>query len=220
MSQEIPGARRRLAEETERLRGYLKELAARLTPGQVPEFPLEYAPFVDHGTVPATFHQSLSGVVRPQGVSAVEAVARAAELFAADGWRTAGPAPGDRNTVLESVVTGTLDGMEIRVSAARGTGVLAYRGRTKPVALYPERPHVRPEPVRTAETVSAGDLCYECDGLGWCPCCEGRGWVMGGSAGWGGGGRRDPDRLGRCPLCGTRRVCPVCNGSGQLFPYR
>ncbi|WP_157597337.1 hypothetical protein [Streptacidiphilus rugosus] len=60
-----------------------------------------------------------------------------------------------------------------------------------------------PEPVRTPETLTPGYvLCYECDGLGWCPLCGGRG---SGSGTW-----------GRCRECHARRVCPICQGGGQL----
>ncbi|MEZ0067202.1 DnaJ-class molecular chaperone [Streptacidiphilus sp. MAP12-20] len=60
-----------------------------------------------------------------------------------------------------------------------------------------------PEPVRTPETLTPGYvLCYECDGLGWCPACGGSGW---GSGAW-----------GRCQLCGHEQVCPICRGSGDL----
>lgn len=63
-----------------------------------------------------------------------------------------------------------------------------------------------PEPVRTPETVTPGYvLCYECEGLGWCPSCGGRGWLDDGA-----GGRK------RCPECHTQGICPICQRAGQL----
>ncbi|MEV6095102.1 hypothetical protein [Nocardia sp. NPDC051981] len=63
----------------------------------------------------------------------------------------------------------------------------------------------RPEPVRTAETVTPGYvLCYECDGEGRCPRCHGVGWLD------------DTGKRRRCPLCHARRVCPICRGEGEL----
>lgn len=63
-----------------------------------------------------------------------------------------------------------------------------------------------PDPVRTPETVTPGYvLCYECEGLGWCPSCGGRGWLDDGA-----GGRK------RCPECHTTGSCPICQRAGQL----
>lgn len=60
--------------------------------------------------------------------------------------------------------------------------------------------------MRTPETLTPGYvLCYECDGLGRCPGCGGRGWVL-----------REPHRRKRCAECGTRQVCPICQGHGEL----
>ncbi|GLW56847.1 hypothetical protein [Kitasatospora phosalacinea] len=81
-----------------------------------------------------------------------------------------------------------------------------HRGRA-PAATprEPEQPR-RPEPVRTAETVTPGYvLCYECDGLGACDSCDGRGWLPG-----------EPPGRRRCRVCFARRVCPVCRGGGEL----
>ncbi|MEU3492092.1 hypothetical protein [Kitasatospora cineracea] len=63
-----------------------------------------------------------------------------------------------------------------------------------------------PEPVRTPGAVTPGFvLCYECDGLGACDQCGGRGWFPDAPP-----GRR------RCPACFGRRVCPICRGGGEL----
>ncbi|MEU5382321.1 hypothetical protein [Kitasatospora cineracea] len=72
--------------------------------------------------------------------------------------------------------------------------------RREPVEFRP------PEPVRTPGTVTPGFvLCYECDGLGACDRCGGRGWFPDAPP-----GRR------RCPACFGRRVCPICRGGGEL----
>ncbi|MFC9294064.1 hypothetical protein ACFTWH_03940 [Streptomyces sp. NPDC057011] len=217
----IPGARERLTRAAEELRACLRSLAGQLTPGQVPEFPLPDEPFGDHGRVPALWHYSFTARVRardvrpPREAYPTDLAARAAALLTAGGWGTPAPRAGAHGG---AIVTGARDGTEITVSVVHGNGEVLYAGRTAEFALYEPVPHVRPEPVVTEETLTPGqELCYECDGLGWCPACGGRGWVMGGHGGWGAGTLpRDPDRLGRCPLCFTRRFCPICRGAGQL----
>ncbi|MFE3188735.1 hypothetical protein ACFXHA_06970 [Nocardia sp. NPDC059240] len=64
----------------------------------------------------------------------------------------------------------------------------------------------RPEPARTSETVTPGFvLCYECDGVGRCPRCDGAGWLT-----------DDTGEKRKCPVCHAHRVCLICRGDGQL----
>ncbi|MFE3788983.1 hypothetical protein [Streptomyces goshikiensis] len=222
---EIPGARTGLLRDAEEVRAYLRSLAARLTPGQVPEFALPDEPFGDWGTEPATFQYSFHGHVRardarPERAAYDPALAsRAAESLREDGWESrVETAKYPRAGGREVVVVGVRDGRRITLSFPRDHGAVLYRGQSRALPLYEHVPHVRPEPAVTPETLEPGwALCYECEGLGYCPACEGRGWVMGGRPGWG-GGTSDPDRLGRCPECFTERVCPICRGRGSLRP--
>ncbi|MEV7188751.1 hypothetical protein [Kitasatospora sp. NPDC093102] len=51
-----------------------------------------------------------------------------------------------------------------------------FSGRTPAMALREPEEFRWPEQIRTVETVTSGHvLCYECDGLGRCPECGGRG---------------------------------------------
>lgn len=199
----------------------LRSLAARLTPGQVPEFTVPDEPFMDTGTEPPTYLHTVSNRVRAQDARPARAAyapdlaARAVALLSADGRQATEQIPEPRHASWGVVVTGRRDGREITVSVARDRDTVRYLGRTPALALYAQVPHVRPEPVVTERTLLPGrSLCEECDGLGLCPLCEGRGWVLDGLPGWG-GGPRDPHRLGRCPECLTQRVCPTCSGAGQ-----
>ncbi|WP_438309889.1 hypothetical protein ACSHWO_02695 [Streptomyces sp. HUAS TT3] len=219
--EEIAGARERFEREVATVRGCLRALAEQLTPGQVPEFAVPPEPLRDGGTVPATYHHAFiervqaDGAQPPQEAYGPGLAARAAALLSAGGWDTGGRRPGAEDREAKGVLRG---GPWVRVSVPASRSSVLYEGRTSDIALYEPVPHVRPGPSATPETLWAGhELCYECDGLGWCPVCEGKGWVLGGNPGWGSRSiPRDPDRLGRCPLCSTRRVCPICNGAGQV----
>ncbi|MEV5378404.1 hypothetical protein AB0L26_20895 [Streptomyces nondiastaticus] len=222
---EIPGARARLLGAAEAVCASLTSLAERLTPGQVPEFAVSGDPSVDTGTEPPTYLYTVRKRVyvrdaRPEREAYEPGLAaRAAALLAADGWETTEEILDPRPGTWDVVVTGLRHDAQIMVSVSPGRDEVMYQGRTPAVALYEHVPHVRPDPVVTPETLRPGyTLCYECDGLGWCPGCEGRGWVLGGRPGWG-GGSPDPGRLGRCPECLTERVCPICRGRGSL-PFR
>ncbi|MEU2392679.1 hypothetical protein [Streptomyces sp. NPDC007369] len=218
---EIAGAREELEREAEAVRGCLRALAEQLTPGQVPGFAVAPDPFRDSGTVPATYRHGFSARVEARAArpprSAYEPglAARGAALLAAEGWDTGGQQPGAEGREVKGVLRG---GAWVRVSVSALRSSVLYEGRTSDIALYEPEPQARPEPSATPETLWTGhELCYECDGLGWCPACEGEGRVLGGDPGWGAGSiPRDPDRLGRCPLCSTRRICPVCSGAGQV----
>ncbi|WP_443286981.1 hypothetical protein [Streptomyces sp. 6N223] len=211
---EIPGARARLGREAEDVCAYLRSLAARLTPGQVPEFTVAGDPFMDTGTEPATYLYLVWNRVRARDTYDAELAARAAALLAADGWATTEETPEPHPASWGAVVTGLRDGRKITVSISRSRSEVMYQGQTPPIALYEDVPWVRPDPVVTPETLPPGCvLCEECGGLGWCPVCEGRGRILGGDPGWS-PEPRDPNRLGRCTECFGERVCPFCRGGG------
>ncbi|WP_166028037.1 hypothetical protein [Streptomyces chilikensis] len=103
--------------------------------------------------------------------------------------------------------------IEVRVDA-HGSTVL-FLGQTPVTALYEPHEFRWPEPVRRSATLTPGHLlCYECDGLGACDCCGGRGWLP-----------SEPHGRSRRPQCAARRICPICGGAGelglsQLSPYQ
>ncbi|MFD3696882.1 hypothetical protein ACFWUZ_12140 [Streptomyces sp. NPDC058646] len=222
---EIPGARARLDREVAAVFDCLRSLAELLTPGQVPDLAVPREPFRDGGTVPATYHYSAVHRVDarearpPRSAYGPELAFLAGGFLRADGWVTSEGTRRPGTGAGSTVVNGERGGARVGVSVAHDRSSVLYTGRTSAVALYEPEPHVRPEPVVTARTLSSGyALCYECDGLGWCPACEGQGWVLGSSPGPPAGPvPRDPHRLGLCPLCSARRICPVCRGAGQLY---
>lgn len=136
---------------------------------------------------------------------------RAATLLESHGWQV----ETTHRTVVDTGVTtltGRRDGFRLAVWITDGRGVHCYGADTPPTALYEHEPFVPPEPVVTVETVGHGyELCYECDGLGWCATCLGRGWTLGGRT-WGGytSGRVN------CVMCHRDRVCVICRGAGRL----
>ncbi|MFJ5881302.1 hypothetical protein [Kitasatospora cineracea] len=144
---------------------------------------------------------------RPAGAGAADALARAAGLLAAAGWEVAGPEEEAGGAVRRYVLTARHpDGNRIELRSDDGSPGVRYGGRTPAVVLREPAESRRPEPVRTPGTVTPGFvLCYECDGLGACDQCGGRGWFP----------DRPPGRR-RCPACSGRRVCPICRGGGQL----
>lgn len=204
---EVPGAE----QELRRLGVYLLEqvrvIAAHVTPDAViPDSALPDAPEVAEWTEPLRYRYSLRvQSALAAGESAAAAVRRSAEAFAAGGFdivedRRAG------TVASRVVVTGSRDGFRIEVRVWPETGDVVYAGVTPMLALRTPRAPELPDPVRTAETVEPGHvLCYECDGLGWCPACGGNGWVLDDA------GLRQP-----CPECREQRVCPICRGAGQL----
>ena len=219
---EIPGARDRLQREAEAICASLRSLAGRLTPGQVPEFAVPGTPFMDTGTEPATYLHTIHHRVHARDARAgrdayTPAIfARAARLLAADGWETTREVPQPRLPNW-GVVTGLREGAQLSVSVSRRRDKVTYQGRTPALALYEHVPHRRPEPLVAPETPLPGNvLCAECDGLGRCALCEGRGWTLGGRPGWR-PGPSDPGRLGLCPECFGRRLCPGCGGEGQYY---
>ncbi|MCE4946466.1 hypothetical protein LVX13_25560 [Streptomyces albulus] len=142
---------------------------------------------------------------RPAAATAAETASRATFLLRSAGWDVT-ESEEDDDGVLWRVVDAHQDGNAIRILTSDNTPAVSFRGQTPALALCPPKPVQQPEPVRTAEAITPGYvLCYECDGLGWCPGCGGRGWVLG-----------QPHRRSRCRECGTTKVCPICRGAGQL----
>ncbi|MFE7597831.1 hypothetical protein [Streptomyces sp. NPDC057494] len=142
---------------------------------------------------------------RPANVTAAETAARAISRLRAAGWEVTASQEDD-DGILWTVLVAHRDGNSIRILTSDATPAVVFRGQTPALALHPPQPVQPPEPVRTPETLTPGYvLCYECDGLGRCPGCGGRGWVL-----------REPHRRHRCAECGTRQVCPICQGHGEL----
>ncbi|MEU8517330.1 hypothetical protein AB0C76_38015 [Kitasatospora sp. NPDC048722] len=141
---------------------------------------------------------------RPAGATAVGTASRAAFLLRTAAWDVTVSREHDDGR-LWTVVVAHRDGNEIRVLTSDDTPAVVFRGRTPALALCPPQPVEEPEPVRTPATVTPGYVCYECDGLGRCPGCAGRGWVP---------SRKRP--RSRCGECGTTMVCPICRGGGEL----
>ncbi|MFF2081210.1 hypothetical protein ACFVXG_41390 [Kitasatospora sp. NPDC058162] len=163
---------------------------------------------------------------RRPAVSAAETASRAVSLLGAAGWDvTTSQEEGDG--WLWTVIVARRDGSRIRVLTSDDARTVVFRGQTAALALYapepvwdpvpvripepvPEPPpEPEPQPVRTSETLTPGYvLCYECDGLGRCPRCHGRGWLP-----------RRPEGRRRCGECRTTKVCAICRGGGQLSVY-
>ncbi|MFE5797850.1 hypothetical protein ACFQ8C_35445 [Streptomyces sp. NPDC056503] len=185
----------------------VRTIAAHVTPAAViPESALPEAPEVAEWTDPLRYRFALRvRIGLDADLSAGETVHRAVEAFTTGGFdiveeRRAG------TVAARVVVTGSRAGFRIDVRVWPATGDVVYAGVTPTVALRAPRAPERPDPVRTAETVESGHvLCYECDGLGWCPACGGLSWVL-----------DDAGLRRRCPECWERRVCPICRGAGQL----
>ncbi|MEU4119909.1 hypothetical protein AB0F71_36105 [Kitasatospora sp. NPDC028055] len=178
---------------------------------------------------PLRYHHSMAYQGnRPATVTATETSDRAVSLLHAAGWDVT-TSQLDDDGRLWTVILARRDGSTIRVLTSDDTPAVVFRGQTADLALtapqpepvsepepepVPERPsepqpEPEPEPVRTPETLTPGYvLCYECDGLGRCPTCHGRGWLP-----------RRPDGKRRCGECRTTRLCVICRGAGELSVY-
>ncbi|MFI9506338.1 hypothetical protein [Nocardia sp. NPDC052566] len=206
MADEIPGAREQLARDGAWLRAQIRELAAEITPEQVPDLP-ERDPVVADWQEQLQYKDKVTVTVdRSAELNTPELIDRAAAWLTAAGWTV------ERGTIERKGrtpllhATGIRDGFEISVRIQQGFGGVLYTGDTATRPLYELEEFVPPVPVKIAETVSDGHLlCYECVGLGWCPLCRSRGWILGAS------GSRE-----QCRECHGARVCPVCDGRGEL----
>ncbi|MQY05782.1 DnaJ-like cysteine-rich domain-containing protein [Actinomadura macrotermitis] len=200
----IPGARAELDRLGGVMRSELFDLVGRLTPEAAPAVEavrLEY-PGVADWHEPLRFdHRATIRGARPQDVSPEEMARRAVEAFAAAGWTV------EEEVADAILVTGRSEDITIKVRVSVVSPVVLYMAGTPAMALDTPQPRVRPEPLKSAGNLSPGyALCYECDGLGLCPACYGRGWVP------------DEERGRRhCPECQIVPVCPICRGAGELY---
>ncbi|TDB91552.1 hypothetical protein E1091_13690 [Micromonospora fluostatini] len=204
---EIPGARAELENAFRILYANMLYLARALEPDQEPDDALLPEPAVLDRREPLRHaYQVTLSLLATKQPCAAHAVDRGGLLLAEDGWSVeTATGPTGRRAV------GRRDGFVITVSAPDGEHTacrlgegFAITGETPHVLLHEPVEFVPPEPCVTAETLPAGALlCYECDGLGWCPCCLGRGFVL-----------DDDRRRQRCPCCFTRQVCLICEGAG------
>ncbi|MFF2778917.1 hypothetical protein ACFVU3_28980 [Streptomyces sp. NPDC058052] len=180
-------------------------IAAHVTPTVViSESALPEAPEVAEWTEPLRYRFALRVQIGLDAdLSADEIVRRAVEAFSTGGFDIVE----ERRTgtvAARVVVTGSRAGFRIAMNVWPATGDVVYAGATPAVAL--RAPRARPAPVGTAETVEPGHvLCYECDGLGWCPACYGFSWVV-----------NDTGLRQSCPECQNYRICPICRCAGQL----
>ncbi|MGW6915587.1 hypothetical protein ACWGB8_17470 [Kitasatospora sp. NPDC054939] len=204
---EVPATDMELRRLGRTLLAQVRTIAAQVTSEAViPESALPDAPEVAEWTDPLRYRF----VLRTQtgldaDVSADEAVRRTVGAFTTGGFDIVEERRAD-TVAPRVVVTGSRAGFRIDVRVWPATGDVVYAGVTPTVALRAPQAPERPDPVRTAETVEPGHvLCYECDGLGWCPACSGLSWVL-----------NDAGLRRRCPECREQRVCPICRGAGQL----
>ncbi|GAA2741157.1 hypothetical protein [Kitasatospora cinereorecta] len=188
------------------LREQLVALITDLTPGADLRLLFLDEPSVADWHEPPRYHYSaLFRGERPATVTAAETASRGAVLLRSAGWDVTASEVDDGGWLC-SVVVAHRDGNHIRIRAGDHTSAVMFSGQTPALALRPPKPFQWPEPVRTPDTVTPGHvLCYECEGLGWCPGCGGRGWVP-----------SEPHGLARCRECHGRRVCVICRGGGEL----
>ncbi|MBF6327533.1 hypothetical protein [Nocardia transvalensis] len=197
-------ARQWLDRAAEYLRAQLQWLGAQVVPGSVPHVVIPSHPSaVDWQQPPQHRFEALAKLSAPYDPAFVD---RAAHALETTGWAVRVQRSDDPDAVGVVAVVGTRDGYTVQVRTEEGYGGVVLLGETPSVVVYQSEPSTAPLPKVTSDTVSKGAvLCYECDGLGACPVCHGRGWTKGGPS-----GRR------RCRECLGARVCPVCGGAGEL----
>lgn len=194
--------RRQLDSAGERLRDELSWLAARAVPGTAAETVLLSGPAVVDWHRPVSYRYEASTRVLGSGYDAA-VIDRASAALDGAGW-TVTVTRSDDGTG-QTTVTGEKDGFQLRVDAQEGYAGTVFTGTT-PASALETAAESAPEPVATPDTLGPDEvLCYECDGLGWCPACYGRGWMPDGLTG-----------RHRCRECLGTKVCPVCRGDGKL----
>lgn len=203
---EIEGARQELDRAAECLRAELHRPAVQLTPAQGPDLYMPSDPFIVGWHELLYQHHATARIERPAEHYDATLATRAASLLTSAGWQVTDDVTDAGSDTELATVTADRDGFRVRVRIQRGFGGVVYRGQTPAMSLYTPESFVRPDPVRTPETVRRGYvLCDECDGLGWCPVCEGRGWCP-----------NEQHGRKRCPECYKDRLCPICQGAGEL----
>ncbi|MFB9573528.1 hypothetical protein [Streptomyces yanii] len=205
---EIPGACEELERLGRALRAQLVELIDDLTPGADLGLLFLDEPNVADWHEPLRYsYSTLFRGERPEGLGAADIALRAAGVLGPAGWEIAGPQEeidGARRTYVLTACHP--DGIRIEVRTGDHNSVVFYSGQTPAQALREPEEFQWPEPVRKPETLTPGYvLCYECDGLGACDCCGGRGWVP-----------SEPHGRSNCRQCSRKRVCPICRGGGEL----
>lgn len=203
---EIPGAREALDRLGRVLRAQLVEMITDLTPGSGLDLLFLDRPAVADWHEPLRYHYSaMFRGEHPAGVSAAEIASRASALLGSAGWEVASSEEID-GAKRSVVITGRQDGGSINIRVGDHTSAVLFTAQTPALALHTPEEFRWPEPVRTPETLPPGYLlCYECDGLGACPGCGGRGWLP-----------SEPHGRANCRECLGQRVCPICHGRGRL----
>ncbi|WP_084495697.1 hypothetical protein [Nocardia shimofusensis] len=193
----------------------IAELVALCTPDALAAMPALGEPEVADWQQPPRYRHSLTvrgsrdPAVSPETLAAQVTAALTAAKWQVAAANTQNSAANRDESAGGLVVDGSSEGSQLRVRFSTTSTVVLYTGETPAIALTTPEPDRRP-PARSADTVDPGHvLCYECAGTGWCPVCEGRGWIA-------------DERLGRrrCPECFDRRVCPICEGAGELAVAR
>ncbi|AWZ04052.1 hypothetical protein DRB96_07565 [Streptomyces sp. ICC1] len=189
MSEEIEGAAEEFERAVSRLRGELRSVAARVSPGVEPRAEERTA---DRHTAGGAMGKRFSMSLFLAETSYESAVGAAADAFAAAGWRT----ESRRSFHGHPFLRATREGFEAGVGAAGRT--LRISGQTPVVWIHAQ--WVRPPRAATPETLKPGyRLCAVCEGWGSCRACEGLGFV----------------NSRRCAECGLGMDCPDCRGTGQ-----
>lgn len=191
------------------LRERIAELVALCTPDALADLPPLAEPEVADWHEPPRYRHSLTvRGSRDPALSPETLGPRVAAALAAAGWQV--PETDRDESTGGVIVTGSNAGSQVRVRFSTTSTVVLYTGETAAIALAGPAPVRHRPPAHTADTVDPGHvLCYECAGAGWCPVCEGRGWVA-----------AEPHGRRRCPECFDRRVCPICEGAGELAVAR
>ncbi|MEU5424955.1 hypothetical protein AB0H73_05010 [Streptomyces olivoreticuli] len=207
---EIPGAREELDRLGRALRAQLVEMITDLTPGSDLGLLFLNEPRVADWHEPLRYHYSaVFRGERPASVDAAEIASRASALLGSAGWEVAASEEID-GAKRSGVITGRHGGSSISIRAGDHTSAVLFTAQTPMPALRTPEKFQWPEPVRTLETLTPGYvLCYECDGLGACPGCGGRGRLPG-----------EPHGRADCRECSRQRVCPICRGGGELVISR
>ncbi|MEW2375359.1 hypothetical protein AB0883_04525 [Micromonospora sp. NPDC047812] len=216
---EVPGARETLERHGRVLREELLGVAAHFAPRQGLPVVMSREPD-DHFRYEPLWYARRATLRLTADFDPAVVVQRIAHRLAEQGWHTTCNA----SSTAVATAAATRDGFFLWVEAYPGLSRVDLGGSTPPVLLYgdppgtgvvpppppppppsPPRPFVPPEPVVTEATRKPGHvLCFDCDGLGWCPECLTRGYLL--------------DDLGerqRCVVCFGSRICQICGGFGQ-----